>query len=491
MMKKHMRVTSVLLLCGILTACGGETAEEETTIAMETSTETVAETEFRYTPEVPESDFGGEEFKVLSISYETYPITLGFDFEEDSADVVQAAIFQRNRTIEEAYNVDFSCEYVKEWGDPIPVLKEQALAGDDDYQLIMMICREAFKAAIEGYVLSYDDIPYVDTTKPWYMQNVNDMMSIGGKTVLAYSDECVNAHLQNCCIFFNKQLVDTYGLESPYTLVRDGDWTQEAFYSMAMAVTTDVDGNGTFEVGDRFGVTSESDFFFPSMWVGSNCNTVEKDENDVPLFTAPGNETLHNIIVTLVGNLKKDGFFLESGNLEPHSGGDGYRLASCQYFAEGNALFRVGIVGNVLELRDMEADFGILPLPKYEETEAEYYGRMIDGWLHVPPTSVQNRERLGIVMEALAAESKNMVIPAFFEVALTSKLTRDTDTEEMLDIIFDSISVDLGDTVWFDSVRNKMVPRIMQLKEDTASFMASIEKSVNSTINKALEAVAQ
>ncbi len=474
----------------MLTACGGETTVGEDTALTETAApETVVETEFRYTPNVPASDFGGEAFKVLSISYQTYPITLGFDFEEDSADVVQASIFQRNRAIEETYNVDFVCDYVNEWSDPIPVLNEQALAGDDDYQLIMMICREAFKAAVSGYVLPYDDIPHIDTTNPWYMQNINAMMSVGGKTVLAYSDECMNAHLQNCCIFFNKQLIDMYDIEDPYALVREGTWTQEAFYNMAADVVSDVDGDGEFNVGDRFGVTSEEDFFFPCMWVGANCNTIEKDENDTPIFTAPANETLYDIISTLVVHLKTDGFFLNSNKLESLGGGDGQRLASCKYFSEGNALFRVGIVGNVLELRDMEADFGILPLPKHTEEQSEYYGRMIDGWLHVPPTSVQNTERLGVIMEALAAESKNYVIPAFFDIALTSKLTRDTDTEEMLDIVFDSISVDLGDTVWYDSVRSKMTPRINQLKDDTASFMASIEKSVNSVVTKALKSL--
>ncbi len=490
-MKKQLCTLSAMLLALLLAACGADSGNETTTQNAATTPETEAETEFRYTPNVPDSDFGGEEFKVLSISYNTYPITLGFDFEEDSADIVQSSIYKRNRAIEEDYNINFSCTYVNEWGDPIPVLKEQAMAGDDEYQLIMMICREAFKAAIEGYVLPYDGVPHIDTTQPWYMKNVNDMMSIGGTTVLAYTDECMNAYLQNCCVFFNKQLIANLDLDDPYQMVRDGKWTHDAFYELATAAISDINGDGKYDVGDRFGVNSEADFFFPSMWVGSNINTIEKDNSDIPIYTVPGNEALTDIIDVTVDHLKVDGFYIDSNNAFPGGAGDAARDQGCQYFAEGNTMFRVGIVGNVLVLRNMEADFGILPLPKYSEAEENYYGRMIDGWLHVPPVSVQNTERLGVIMEALGAESKNYVIPTFFDIALTDKLTRDTDSEEMLNIIFDNISVDLGDTVWFDSVRSKMTPRIASKKTDTVSYMTKIEKAVNKTINTAIETFAQ
>ncbi len=490
-MKKHLCTLSVMFLALLLAACGADSGSEDTTQSADTTSQTEAETEFRYTPNVPDSDFGGEEFKVLSISYDTYPITLGFDFEEDSADIVQSSIYKRNRAIEEDYNIDFACTYVNEWGDTIPVLKEQAMAGDDEYQLIMMICREAYKAAVEGYVLTYDDIPHIDFSQPWYMKNVNDMMSIGGTNVLAYTDECMNAYLQNCCVFFNKQLFGTLGLEDPYQMVRNGTWTHDTFNTMALAAISDVNGDGKYDVGDRFGINSEADFYFPSMWVGSNVNTVQKDENDLPAYTVPGNEDLTDIIDDIVDHLKTDGFFIDSNDSFPGGAGDDARNQGTQYFAEGNTLFRVGIVGNILLLRDMEADFGILPLPKYRETDENYYGRMIDGWLHIPPVSVQNAERLGVIMEALGAESKNYVIPTFFDIALTDKLTRDTDSEEMLNIIFDNISVDLGDTVWYDSIRSKMTPRITSKKTDTVSYMTKIEKAVNKTINTAIETFAQ
>ncbi len=478
------------LLLSVLVSCGdsGTSPVQTTDIPESADTQTEAVTEFRYEPNVPAADFGGEVFRVASCDPDMYTCILGFDFAEDSADSVESSIYFRNRKIEETYNVKFEHQYYQDWAELPDLLKELAMTGDDAYQLVMMINREAFKAATAGYLIPYSSIPYVDTTQPWYMQHVNEMLTVGGKTVVAYTDECVNAYLQTCCLFFNKQLLTANDLDDPYELVREGKWTQDAFYSMAKAVIKDVDGNGKFEVGDIFGVGTEADFFYPSMWVGSGINTITKDENDIPVYTAPAEERLMDAISDLLDHIKIDGFVIESYEYKLGEGEDA-RTNGCRYFAEGNALFRYGIVANVRSLRDMDADFGILPSPKYDETQERYFGRMIDGWIHVVPTSVQNTQLLGTMLEALGAESKNYVIPAFFDVALTDKLTRDGDSEEMLDIIFDNITLDLGDTVWYEAVRNTMTPRITDGKSDTASHLAKIEKSVNRTIQKALDAL--
>jgi hypothetical protein len=58
-----------------------------------------------------------------------------------------------------------------------------------------------------------------------------------------------------------------------------------------------------------------------------------------------------------------------------------------------------------------------------------------------------SRERLamvGHVIEALYARSRYTLIPAYFEITITNKLMRDEDSAEMLEIIINSRSFDLG-----------------------------------------------
>lgn len=482
-MKKNILTASVLFCCALLIACGSDNGGETETGAQTSTPVTEAKTELRYKEHVPAADFGGVEFRVASIASGTQ--NYGLDYEEDSGDLVQSATYKRNRAIEDRYNFRFVCDFVDEYMDAQPLLKEQALAGDDNYQLIMMICREAFSSAIEGYILPYSEIPYIDPTQPWYMKHVNDMLSVNGQHILLYTDECMSAHTSLSAVFFNKQLVNNLDMADPYQLVRNGTWTQDVFYQMAAEAIYDVDGNGKFEVGDRFGISSESDLFFPAMWVGSTIYTVEKDQNDLPVFTAPGNEKLLSVMDELLEQIDTNGMYLDS--FETYEYKEECRATGKQYFADGNALFRFDTVAAVNELRGMEADFGILPPPKYEESQDTYYGRMLDGWLHVPPTSVQNTELLGTVLEALGAESKNYVIPAFFDVALTDKLTRDTDSEEMLNLIFDHVVLDLGDTIWFSAIRSQMTQQLVKNRPVAASFLIKMEKSVQKEIDKILE----
>ena len=495
-MKKRM--TAVLLaLLAVLTACAaapetdGEASETDPQVSAGTTdpAQTEPETEpVRFVPDVPAADFGGESFCAGGIEPSFAPaLLLDFDFEEDSGEVVESAIFNRNRRIESDYNVTLECAYLADYNKTRTTLEQCARAGDGTYQLMMLICREAFPASLNGSAMPYEEIPYLDFTQPWYMHRINDMMTVAGHTVLAYSDMCMNAYLQTVCALFNKEVLAASGLEDPYTLVREGTWTTEKFYEMARSVILDADGDGSFGKGDTFGVISEPDMFFPAMWVGADTMSVTKDDDDIPSFTAPYSEKFIGILDRLTEELKTDGLFCNDFKLFEST--DNGRSIGNAYFAENGGLFRVGCVGYVSQLRDMEADFGILPLPKHDEAQSMYYGRMIDGWLHIVPNTEQNTELLGTMMEVLGAESRNYVIPAYFDIALTYKFTRDSDSEDMLSMIFDNVMVDLGDTVWYDRIRAPLQGEIEQLNGNYESYMKRNEKVIVKTIDKALSSL--
>ncbi|MFA6948140.1 MAG: hypothetical protein WCQ72_04100 [Eubacteriales bacterium] len=495
-MKTAKKITALLLCAmltsGLLISCARSDTSDggsETTAAQTTET---ASDDAHYKAAVPDRDFGGAEFRVAGVEPSTYPaISLAFDFEQEDGDIVNTAIYTRNRRIEEKYNVKFVTTYYPDWTGPIPVMKECALSGDDAFQLIMMINREAFAAAIAGYVMPLDSIPYTDDEQPWYMSKLNDMFSVAGERLLAYTDECLNAYLQTVCVLFNKGLVSDFALSDPYQLVRDGKWTADNFYTLAASVVTDVNGDGAYNAdGDIFGVASEGDMFYPSMWVGGEIATVEKDADGIPVYSAPSDERLVSVIEKLSAYLKTPGAYCDSWKSFAGLAGDESRNAGTQYFAENKALFRVGCVGYIQLLRNMEADFGVLPLPKYDESQSSYYSRMLDGWLHVAPISVQNTELLGTMLEALGAESRNLVIPAFFDVALNDKLTRDTESEEMLNIIFNNVTADLGDTVWFSTIRVNICDAIAGGRGDITSMLTKLENEVQKNcIEKTLEAL--
>ena len=97
-------------------------------------------------------------------------------------------------------------------------------------------------------------------------------------------------------------------------------------------------------------------------------------------------------------------------------------------------------------LRSMETDFGIVPNPKYTESQERYYDLISLGsgnGMAIPVTT-QDTERTGIIVEALSAESKYTLTPAYYDITLKTKLSRDEESAAMLDIIFTSRVFELG-----------------------------------------------
>ena len=104
-MKKHIAV--LLLASLLLTACGSaqpaaEEAVQETDAAVQTETETEDPIAGRTLQDaVPELDFGGAEFRSIVQESTPYDIYVA----ESTGDTLNDSIFNRNKTIEERFNV--------------------------------------------------------------------------------------------------------------------------------------------------------------------------------------------------------------------------------------------------------------------------------------------------------------------------------------------------------------------------------------------------
>ena len=115
-------------------------------------------------------------------------------------------------------------------------------------------------------------------------------------------------------------------------------------------------------------------------------------------------------------------------------------------FIEGRELFYICGLINVAGFRNMEDEFGILPMPKTFADQESYYHTVSAGnssYLMIP-YGVPNVEDLGLVVEALAMKSQEMVTPEFYEMQLKGRDTRDDESAEMLDLIFSTRSFDLA-----------------------------------------------
>lgn len=87
-------------------------------------------------------------------------------------------------------------------------------------------------------------------------------------------------------------------------------------------------------------------------------------------------------------------------------------------------------------LRKMDDDFGIIPNPKYDESQETHYPEISSAApLAAVPLSVSDAERAAVVLSALSCKSWLDVVPVYFEQTVSSKQLRDADSIEMLNLI--------------------------------------------------------
>ncbi len=156
-------------------------------------------------------------------------------------------------------------------------------------------------------------------------------------------------------------------------------------------------------------------------------------------------------------------------------------------FSEGRCLFLMGTMNNVASMRDMETDFGILPIPKADEGQDNYYS-YANTWAAscaAVPILVKDIEKSTILMEELAYQSRRYYTPAYYEISLKTKISRDEESAAMLDLIYERRTVDMGNLFSVGGVMSGLSNLIFPTGQNTfASFLQTREKMVHKDMEK-------
>ena len=108
-------------------------------------------------------------------------------------------------------------------------------------------------------------------------------------------------------------------------------------------------------------------------------------------------------------------------------------------------MFTTWMLTGVNYLRDMEKDYGIIPMPKLDEQQDQYTAFCHDGSsAFCIPVTQNTPDTVAAFLEAMCAETYRVVTPAYFETALKGKYSRDNETSQMLDLIVSGIYLDIA-----------------------------------------------
>ncbi|MCL2814860.1 MAG: hypothetical protein FWD23_09695 [Oscillospiraceae bacterium] len=425
--------------------------------------------------DLPELDYGGHEFHIYSRINNTF---YNYLVEEETGDLINDAVYKRARNVEDRLNVILKETENSDANAPRALM----LSGDGTYDMYNARCTHALTFWLEGLTVEIPALPYIDLDKAYWNKTANDSLSLNKRRYAAIGAANIGAYDFVFTLLFNKKLISDFGLESPYELIRSGAWTMDKMGEMMKAVGADLNGDGIYDINDRYGYVSGANVTLPAFWIGAGLFSVSKDQNDVPYFSA-GDQKFIDVFAKVFELTWNSELWFN----KPAADGN-VPSTSVTLFTEDRALFMDTQIFDINRLRGMETDFGIIMYPKYDGSQKSYHTRFGFYDTFIVSNSNTALERTSAVIEALNSESYKTVIPVYYERCLKTRNSRDEESEAMLDLIFGSLVVDLGDTVWADKIRDGVFTVMFRANNpNIASKLESMANAVQKDIDKILE----
>ena len=489
-MKKQQILCYLLIavmISGIFVSCAGEKDENSVTgkdtelsdsdISLDTELGATPVTDTNEEEEmlagIPVEDFGGRTFNFISRreNHPEWDIWGNRDIysEEQTGEIINDAVYIRNRYIEDTYNCVIN-EYQS--FNMVNDLRRVVRAGDNVYDVALPPLNQGINLAADGILVNLSDISTLNLENKWWDQNANKSLSVANKLYYTSSDMLILNNDSTGALVFNKKLVQEHQLDDPYQLVKDGKWTYSSFFSQVKEVTADINGDGIMNREDKYGFMQYRDVLH-CLFHGGGGDFGKKDENDIPYFTLDDEKSIS--ILEQVFDMMNDPLNTYRLHMTYNEGITNAFVLAQTIFEANRALYYWLRLRDIEELRGMETDFGILPLPKLDETQSNYRATVnfhVSACIAIPNTNTE-LEATGLLLEALACKSRYTVQPAYYDIALNGKYTRDEESSEMLDIIFANRVYDtvlLGNFAGICGVIDSMVD------QDNRNFTSEMER---------------
>lgn len=484
----------LLLLAQTAAGCSSDTTKEgtvtnDTTPATEAVTEDKAlaekEAYFAALPAISAPD--------TEIMFSA--ITIGVDgmspneitTKEENGAKMNDAVYRREAEIEDRLGVSIACTEFDSGDDQSTAFTNDVLSGEGIFDVL-----NAKRTLIpglfgNGYLLDMNAIPNLQMDKAWWNQSANDAFTLAGTQIAAISSLNHYANQVSWYVMFNKTLFDNYDLEYPYQAVRDGKWTLDMLYELAKTVPTDSNGDGSTDHTDMFGCLDEG-FDAIALTQAFGCNIMKKDSSGVPQLVLDEEQNLDRLAkITEFFNDKAHVMVCE--DYKSKIEGSAYAMRTNK-FINGEGLFMFNAPTNLYKFADMEHDYGVLPLPKYDAAQDGYYTLTSNAHttlLAISRVHGADAGDIGIVLDALSYLSYVDVEPMYAETYLENRYLRDEDSVEMLNIVIQNKTYDAAFLLNYAGANSLPQECSAGRGDKIASTIASKRAEVEKEVQKALQ----
>ncbi|MCL2488419.1 MAG: hypothetical protein FWE80_07025 [Oscillospiraceae bacterium] len=229
----------------------------------------------------------------------------------------------------------------------------------------------------------------------WWNQNIRKIATLNGKTYAANGSFNFDA-VYTWLVQFNVEIWDELQLPDPYQLVEDGKWTMDLLMDYSKRAMRDEDGNGIVDTpDDRWGMVAWDGDFARALYMSSGNHYFA--EHDGVLRMDMANQRSYDF----VGKMQK--YYKEDKSVAPNffRGEPNIADRQNQMFLDGKSLFYSSYLGRHM-MREMEADWGVLPMPKYDEDQEKYMSTVDWNGSVMGVTKTQTEpDKLGRLLDAI------------------------------------------------------------------------------------------
>ena len=419
-------IATILALSTLVACFGGDEAEE--TQPGEVTTEATENAP------VPDKDWGGREFSVLSVkqSFESNFEIVG----EMNGGNVSSAVYARNNWIKDKYNVTIQ-EYGDANEDSLETLAQLVEGGDHDYDLVFLYRDDMATAIVSGYMKDLNTVEHLNFSNEWYNQSTLDSMKISGKLFHMVSDFSLIDKARTNVLFLNRDLATDNQIPDIVSMVRDGSWTVDKMLKYEQDVATP-NGDGLMDFDAQWGLAAGGREVVSTFWgcLGNKVVSVNDNGNwEVNLTNDHSLKSIDALRQVFSPNVS----FCENAFYDNADAINVFVGERCLFLSE-----TLSAIEKVSPLADFS--FTAIPYPKYDTNQTQYYTTNDNTFCATfgIPVCAESFEFSGFMVEALSWKSHTTTFPEYYNVVCKVQNSYDAVCAEMVDLVFDGLVFDFG-----------------------------------------------
>ncbi len=458
-MKLFVRLIALLLACLMLTVL---------VIACDDKGDEKKKNDGRLNANLDENGRELDDLDQYNLNYSGEPITLlywkeverpEFEQKELANDNVLDAIYDRNINVEDRLGV--SLEFVPMYAaygegvmdEFLRKIDAVRLAHTQDYDIIATYARTEASLAIRGHLQNFSKIEesYINLEKPWWPAELVETVSFGnGAYYFISGDMSTNVLHMMHCIFINKDMFTDLKMDIPYETVRSGNWTIDEMIRITENLWIDLDNNNKPSVEDQIGFCALN-YVCDSFYPGSNMRYMEEDDT-MMIKVSPDYTSAKAVkLIDKLGDWASSNAIWVTNSNSAKEMADNTR----KIFTKGKTLLWLEhalYAESSLALGKVKFSYGMIPVPKYDTNQKNYYTGMGNPWslygIYVDfDTRGDKQATLSMftaVLECYASEAYRLTTPEIFEVNMSLKYAESKDETDMFEYVRSGIVFDLG-----------------------------------------------